>query len=35
MVDTPLWGNWSGLGGNPALNTSNHVGYSDNVFNGL
>ena len=31
MVDTTLWGNWSGIGGNPAYNTSNHVGYSDNV----
>ena len=31
MVDTTLMGNWSGLGGNAAYNTDNHVGYSDDV----
>lgn len=36
MIDTTLIGNWDGFGGNPALNNSNHVGYSsevDVVFN--
>lgn len=32
MVDTTLMGNWSGLGGNPALNTNNHSGYSDDIL---
>ena len=32
MVDTTLMGNWSGLGGNPALNTNNHAGYSDDIL---
>jgi len=31
MVDTSLVGDWDGLGGNPALNNSNHVGYSSDV----
>lgn len=31
MVDTALLGDWDGIGGNPALNFSNHVGYSSDV----
>ena len=36
MVDTARDGNWNGFGGNPALNVSNHPGYSSDcnvVFN--
>jgi hypothetical protein len=32
MVDTTVLGNWSGIGGNPALNSNNHAGYSDDVL---
>ena len=32
MVDTTVLGNWSGIGGNPALNSNNHTGYSDDVL---
>jgi len=32
MVDTALLGDFSGFGGNAALNTENHVGYSDDVL---
>jgi len=31
MVDTALLGDWDGLGGNPALNFENHVGYDNEV----
>jgi hypothetical protein len=36
MVDTAIWGDWDGYGGNPALNIVNNPGYSsdaDVVFN--
>jgi len=32
MVDTTLMGDFSGLGGNAALNSNNHVGYSDDIL---
>ena len=32
MVDTTLWVTLSGIGGNAALNTPNHAGYSDDVL---
>jgi len=32
MVDPTIMGDFSGLGGNAALNTENHVGYSDDVL---
>jgi len=32
MVDTAMLGDFSGLGGNAALNTPNHAGYSDDVL---
>ena len=32
MVDTTVLGNWSGIGGNPGLNSNNHTGYSDDVL---
>jgi hypothetical protein len=31
MVDTAIMGDFSGFGGNAALNKDNHVGYSDNI----
>jgi len=31
MVDTTVLGDWNGIGGNPALNVSNHVGYSSEI----
>jgi hypothetical protein len=31
MVDTTLLGDWDGIGGNPALNIENHVGYDSDI----
>ncbi len=30
-VDTAIWGNFEGFGGNSSLNVSNHVGYSSEI----
>jgi len=31
MVDTTLLGDWDGIGGNPALNFENHLGYDNDI----